>query len=199
MRVTVWSDYCCPWCYLCLDREALLVELGVSLTVLPFELHPETPPEGRPLRPGGRRAAAFAAVGAECRAVGLPFVVPPRSPNTRRALEAAEEVRRRQPEVFQPVRRSFFAAHFVEGRDLGDAAVVDDLLAAAGADADAVRHAVDRGDAAGAVDEARARAVEVGVTGAPALLVGDDLLVPGVQPRESLTRWVERLGARRRS
>ena len=65
MRVTVWSDYCCPWCYLALDRLDLLDELGVAVDLRPFELHPEIPPHGRRHRPGGRTAAAFGRVAAE--------------------------------------------------------------------------------------------------------------------------------------
>ena len=47
MRVTVWSDYLCPWCYLGRDRTALMVDLGVEVTPLAYELHPEIPPEQR--------------------------------------------------------------------------------------------------------------------------------------------------------
>lgn len=195
MYATVWSDYCCPWCYLALDREAQLEQLGVEVTVLPYELHPETPAEGVPLRPGGRRAAVFEHVGRECEAVGLAFRLPERSPNTRTVLEVAEAVRRTSPEAFPALHRSLFAAHFAEGRDLGDPAVVDDLVARAGAEPAAVRASVATGEASRWVGASMAEAVEHEVTGTPAFLLGDRLLVPGVQPRASLERWVTKLSA----
>ena len=191
----MWSDYCCPWCYLALDREAQLEELGVALTVLPYELHPETPAGGVAIRPDGRRGEAFARVGAECEAVGLPFTLPVRSPTTRAVLEVAEVVRTTQPAAFGVLHRSLFAAHFAEGRDIGDPAVVDDLVAAAGADPASVRAVVATGAATAMVDTSMATAAEHDVTGTPAFLLDDRLLVPGVQPRESLARWVAKLSA----
>lgn len=185
--MTVWSDYLCPWCYLALDREALLAELGCEVVIRPYELHPEIPPGGTELRPGGRTAAVFDRVGAECESVGLPFNRPARSPNTKDVLAAAEHVRRTQPDVFPAVHRALFDAHFVEGRDLGDPTTVDAVLEAAGA-APGRDHA--------AVRESIAEAHDHGVTATPAFLFDSGLLVPGVQPRELLVRWVERMRSR---
>ena len=184
MRVTVWSDYLCPWCYLALDREQLLEELGAEVVVRPYELHPEIPPEGTDLRDGGRTAAVFDRVGTECERVGLPFARPRRSPNTRDVLAAAEHVRLTQPDRFGEVHRALFTAHFVEGRDLGDPGVVDDVVRAAGAEPGRDHAAV-----AASIAEAR----DAGVPVTPAFLFDSGLLVPGVQPRDQLTRWVERM------
>jgi predicted DsbA family dithiol-disulfide isomerase len=188
VRVTVWSDYLCPWCYLALDREALLEELGLDVVIRPFELHPEIPLHGTELQEGGRTAAVFDRVGAECESVGLPFVRPARSPNTRDVLATAEHVRRTQPEAFSALHRALFEAHFVDGRDLGDPDTVDDIVRAVGAEPG-------RDDAA--VVESIADARDAGVTGTPAFLFESGLLVPGVQPREQLTRWVEKMSAKR--
>jgi predicted DsbA family dithiol-disulfide isomerase len=186
VRVTVWSDYVCPWCYLALDREALLEDMGLEVVVLPFELHPEIPPGGAALRPGGRTAAVFDRVGAECESAGLPFRRPDRTPNSRDVLAAAEHVRRTAPKAFPALHRSLFAAHFAGGLDLGDAGVVDDLVRGAGAEP---------GRDHDGVAAARAAALDAGATGTPAFLFESGLLVPGVQPREQLVRWVEKMTA----
>ncbi len=196
MRVTVWSDYCCPWCYLALDRLELLDELGVAADVLPFELHPETPPGGRRHRPDGRTARVFARVGAECEEAGLPFVAPGATPNTARVLEVAEAVRRTSPEAFPDLHRALFRGHFVDGLDLGDAGVVDALAEGAGADLGAVRAWQADGRAGAAVAEARAAALELGVTATPGFRFDTGLVVTGVHPRASLTRWVTRMRGR---
>ena len=47
VEAVVWSDYLCPWCYVGRDRTAAIEDLGVQVTPLPYELHPEIPPEGR--------------------------------------------------------------------------------------------------------------------------------------------------------
>ena len=196
MRVTVWSDYCCPWCYLALDRLDLLDELGVAVDLLPFELHPETPAGGRRHRPDGRTAAVFARVGAECEEAGLPFVAPGATPNTAMALQVAESVRRTSPARFPELHRRLFRARFVDGLDLGDERVVEDLAAGVGADLDAVRTWRADGRAEAAVAEARAAAVDAGVTATPAFRFDTGLVVTGAHPRASLARWVTRMRAR---
>ena len=196
MRVTVWSDYCCPWCYLALDRLEALDELGVAVDLLPFELHPEIPHGGRRHRPDGRTAAVFARVGAESAEAGLPFEPPAATPNTAMVLGASEAVRRTSPDAFPVLHRRLFRAHFVEGLDLGDEAVVDALAAEAGADVDALRAWRADGRAEAAVAEARAAALEAGVTATPAFRFDTGLIITGVHPRAALARWVTRMQAR---
>ena len=196
MRVTVWSDYCCPWCYLALDRLDLLEELGVAVDLLPFELHPEIPAGGHRHRPGGPTAAAFARVGAECAEAGLPFNPPEATPNTAMVLGAAEAVRRTAPEAFPDLHRRLFQARFVDGLDLGDQGVVEALAAEAGADIGAIRTWRADGRAEAAVAEARAAALEAGVTATPAFRFDTGLFVTGAHPRASLARWVTRMQSR---
>jgi len=142
-----WSDYLCPWCYVGQHRDLLLDELGVTVTHLPYELHPEIPPEGRSVRLGGRLRTTFDRVEAACDEVGMPFRRPIRMPNTRRALLTAEWVRREQPDTFAGVHRGLFAAHFETGEPLDDPSVLDEIVTGAGADATDVRIAVDSGRA----------------------------------------------------
>jgi predicted DsbA family dithiol-disulfide isomerase len=193
MQARLWRDYLCPWCYLGRDRTALLESLGVEVTPLAYELHPEIPPEGRRVRPDGRLAGVLAHIAAECEAVGLPFRAPTRIANTRSALEVAEVVRLRHPGAFRAVDAAFYDAQWVHDRDLGDPAVVDEALASADVDPVAVRTAVEAGEGARALEASRAEAREHDVTGTPAWWVADRLLIPGVQDRATLQRWVERL------
>src|SRR6187200_409410 len=108
MQVKVWSDYICPWCYLGRDRTALLRALGADVTQLPYELHPDLPPQGRYVEPHGRLAAVYAAIGRECEDIGMPFQTPAHVPNSRRALETAEVVRRRWPASFPALDDALF-------------------------------------------------------------------------------------------
>lgn len=193
MQVSVWSDYLCPWCYLGLDREQQLEELGVDVVIRPYELHPEIPIGGRELREGGRTAAVFDHVGRECEQVGLPFVRPRRSPNTRMVLAAAEHVRLNQPAAFAALHRALFMAHFAEGRDIEDPAVVDELIAANGGDPAPVRAAVDDGTALEGLRASMAEAMEHEVTGTPAFLMPSGFVIPGVQDRETMRRVVARM------
>jgi predicted DsbA family dithiol-disulfide isomerase len=193
VNAVLWRDYLCPWCYLGRDRTALMTSLGVEATTLGYELHPEVPTDGRPVRPDGRLAMVLEHIGAECASVGLPFRAPSRIPNTRRALETVEVVRSEHPEVFATVDDASYRAQWVDGADLGDPAVIDAVLVGAGLDAAAVGRAREQGVGAAALAASMAEAVERGVTGTPAWWVDDRLLIPGVQDRDTVERWVGRL------
>ncbi len=196
MQVQLWSDYICPWCYLGRDRTDLLVSLGAEVTPLPFELHPELPPEGRRVRSDGRLASVHELIGRECDAAGMPFRPPTHVPNSRRALETAEVVRRDWPANFAALDAALFDAHFVTGDDIGDVDMLDVLVERAGAPAAEVSSAVTRGDGRGAVTASIQEAREHGIAATPAWLFGDSFVVPGVQPREFFERVVARLRAR---
>src|SRR3954454_20961674 len=133
MEALHWRDYLCPWCWLGRDRSEVFERHGVTVVHLPYDLHPDVPEGGRAVRPGGRLSQVFDRIGAECAEAGIEFRAPTRTPNTRRALETAELVRRHAPEAFAAVDDAFFRANWVDGLDLGDAEVLDHLLASAGA------------------------------------------------------------------
>jgi predicted DsbA family dithiol-disulfide isomerase len=198
VQAVVWSDYLCPWCYLGRDRTALLERLDVSVTHRPYDLHPELPPAGRRVSATGRLADVFAYVGAECAAVGMPFRAPEHIPNTRRALLAAEVVRARWPEKFTALDGAFFAAVFVDGIDLGDRDALTSLVAGVGVNSDAVNEAIDAGAGIEELRASMASAHDAGVSGAPAWLLDDRLLIPGVQDHQSMEIWVERMRTRPR-
>ena len=83
MRVDLWADYICPWCYLALSTaEWLEQEQGCRVVWHPFELHPEIPVGGVVRSRGG--PSRFDALMAEA---GLPFERPMLAVNSHAALE----------------------------------------------------------------------------------------------------------------
>jgi predicted DsbA family dithiol-disulfide isomerase len=198
MEALFWRDYLCPWCWLGRDRTQVLLDLDIGVTHLPFDLHPELPPEGRAVRPGSRLDAVFDHIEAECRREGLDFSRPTRTPNTRRALETAEVVRRLDPDSFAALDEALFRGHWVDGIDIGDPAVIDDLVQASGAPLELV--AAQRGEGLGsaALGESMVTAREHGIAATPSWLIDGALVIPGVQPVETVERWVTRLASRSR-
>ena len=197
MEATAWSDYLCPWAYLGRDRTQLMRDLGVTVTVQAYELHPEIPPEGVAVRPGGRLDRVFATIGAECQELGIDFVAPRRSPNTRHVLETAEVVRLHAPDAFAGFDEAAARAHWVSGADLGDRDLVAELLTAAGAPAHDVAELVADGVGTAALAASMADARSVGVMATPAWWVAESLLIPGAQPRDTIERWITKMLAAR--
>lgn len=197
LEARYWRDYLCPWCYVGRDRTELIESLGVRVTPLPFELHPEIPAAGRAHRPGGRYDRLLDVIEAECAALDLPFDRPTRSPNTRRVLERTELVRVHQPEVFEAVDDACWRRHWVEGGDLGDADEVRVLLASAGVDVERLDALEAEGAGAAALAASMAEARRRGVTSTPTWVIGE-LAIPGAQPRATIERWVGRLVERSR-
>jgi predicted DsbA family dithiol-disulfide isomerase len=198
LGVVVWSDFCCPWCYLGQHRTAHLRSIGCRVTELPFALHPEWPPTGVAVRDG-----MFRRIADECESIEMPFEHPARLPSTADALAALVLVRTGWPDAVEALVAACFDAVFSpvapHGRDLGHPAVLDAIVADV-IDPEAaaeVRDAIAAGVARLTIESSTAAAHDAGATGAPAWLIDGRLLVPGVQPIDQLDRWVDRLRTRR--
>jgi predicted DsbA family dithiol-disulfide isomerase len=174
-----WYDFVCPFCYVGQQRTAILVGHGLRVIELPFQVHPDIPPGGIPAGPRG--GPMYAMLEREAREAGLPLRWPPRLPNTRRALAAAEWARRHQPHAFPQLHRDLFRAHFALGEDLDDLAVIDRHAMEAGVDLVALHAALADGSAAEAVLDAESMGRRSGVQGTPAWLLAGRL-ISGLRP-----------------
>ncbi|HYZ23898.1 MAG TPA: DsbA family oxidoreductase, partial [Rhodopila sp.] len=137
-RIDVVSDAICPWCYIGkrqLERAlAILAADGLHFTVHwnPFQLNPDMPKEGRDR--AAYRAWKFGSaeqaaelderITKAAAAVGLPFRTDlmTRTPNT---IDAHRLVWfAGQKGAQDAVMEAVFRAYFIEGRDIGQAAVL---------------------------------------------------------------------------
>jgi predicted DsbA family dithiol-disulfide isomerase len=172
-----------------LERAAWLERrYGAVLQWMPFDLHPEYPPEGVP------RTRPYEPVAAMFEAAGLPYAeVPlPKLPNSRGALILGELARER--DVYETLHPRLFSAYWAEGRDIGDPAVLVEEAVAAGMDAEDVREALAQERHSDAIERSTRMLFELGAGGVPAWLVDERLLVPGAQPHEVFERVLEQLG-----
>jgi predicted DsbA family dithiol-disulfide isomerase len=206
MRVEIWSDVVCPWCYLGKRRfERALTSLphgdDVDVVYRSFELDPTAEPgvttptvdllAGRygmsveqaedAQRQMEQRAAQD---GLTFRMAGL------RSGNTRdahRLLQFAKE-RDLQPDLVERLHR----AYFTEQASIFEHASLTELAADVGLDRDEVA-AVLSGDAYGdAVDADEAMARSLGATGVPFFVVDRRYGISGAQPPETIAEVLER-------
>jgi len=184
-----WYDFLCPFCYLGQSRNAILARHGMKIMELPFQAHPDIPPGG--VAAGPRIGPMYSNLEHEAREAGLSLNWPTRLPDTRRALAAAEWVRRHEPDAFAQFHRDLFAAHFALGEDLGSDAVIYRHASDLGIDIKALRAALADGSAMALVDEAEGMGRRYGIRGTPAWFITGHL-ISGLLPAQEFERLAER-------
>lgn len=206
VRIDVFSDVVCPWCYIGVRRLSRAIGAVVGeglpapeLEMHPFQLDPDAPAAPSPVmaayakRFGDRAPEILERVTSVAREDGieLRFDRAQRA-NTRRAhllLEHALSTAGRS--VQWSLSNLLFRAYFEDGADVGDRGVllaIADQVGVAGAAA-----AIDA-DGQG-LDAALARATELGITAVPTFVVDGRWSIPGAQDAETFARIIRRLSA----
>jgi predicted DsbA family dithiol-disulfide isomerase len=206
MRIDVWSDIACPWCFLGKHRlDAALAHVGGEHEVVyrAFELNPGAPKtydDG--LTHTERIARKFGAAPAQIEAmhtrmhglgdeVGIAFHFDRvKGGNT---FDAHRIVRLGLERGIQPaVKERMMRAYFTDGEPIGDRDALVRIAADAGLDAEEARAllAGDRFTDEVRADEARAQ--ELGITGVPFFVFAEKYAVSGAQPLEVLIQALMR-------
>ncbi|ASR44297.1 polyketide synthase [Xanthomonas citri pv. mangiferaeindicae] len=200
MRIDIWSDVVCPWCWIGKRRLQRAIALlgdeapAIDIHWHPFLLDPDADATPVPLREayarkfGGaeRTAQLLAQTQSTARAEGLPFdfdrgQVRVTTLPAHRVLALA--AREGDPDA---VGEALFHAHFAQGRNLADVEVLVEAGAAGGLDPARVRAllAGDEGEAEVRAQIAQAQAM--GIRAVPTFVIDGRLAVQGAQPPEQL-------------
>lgn len=194
MRVDIFSDIICPWCYLGRTRfrEAVAAFDGsVEVTWRPFQLDPDAP--ATPESATERLAAKFGgpakvtAMHERMRelttAAGLPYE-PERAlrANTRDAHRLVWWAGRNGGQ--EALVDRLFRAYHAEGRDIGDAETLTALAGEAGLPTDPVRVLLASDEGAAEVTRDLEQAQALGITGVPFFLFEGAWAVSGAQPAD---------------
>lgn len=166
---------------------------------MPFELHPEIPPEGRPrdeVLPAAYRGRVEDGVNRMAAEVGLHLALHERLINSRPALQAAEFAR--QQGRFDAMHHELFKAYWDEGRDVSDIAVLREVALRAGVDVAGMEAAVAAERFGDYLDARRAEAEELMINGIPAHVIADRYLVMGAQPYDLFERVMAKAGVPKR-
>lgn len=204
MKLDIFSDPVCPWCYLGkanLDRALEAhPDHPFEIEWHPFQLNPEMPPEGV-----DKRAYLAARFGegqldqihdrfrdiAKKAGVTMDPDTPKRIPNTfdaQRLIHWAGVEGRQTPMVAALMR-----AYWVEGRDISDRAVLAALAGEAGLDAAAMARLLASEADADSVAAREVHARERGVNAVPTFIVGGQYVLSGAQPPEFWGQVIEEL------
>ncbi|WP_447983847.1 DsbA family oxidoreductase [Nitrospira sp. Nam74] len=199
VRINVWSDYVCPFCYLeepVLDRIRAEYGPTVDLQWRAYELRPVPVPT---LDPAGEylRTVWNQSVYPMARQRGMTLRLPPLQPRSRRALELAEFARAKGR--FDEVHRGLFKAFFEEGQDIHNLETLVAIGTAGGLDGKMVRAALEQGLYRERVIQDEREAADLGITAVPTVMIGqadrpleDAEIISGAQPYEVIKAAVER-------
>lgn len=208
MRIEVWSDVVCPWCYIGKRRlEKALADFPaadqVEVVWHSYQLDPSAPVGGEELsrdalarRFGGPAQVQqmFDRVEATAAEEGLLFRLgQAHHTNTvaaHRVLHLALETG--GPTLQGALKEALLDAHFVKSRNVGDPEVLAEIAVAAGLDAERVAEVLGSSEYLQEVHADIAQAQAFGASGVPFFVVDGKYGISGAQPTEVFAGALER-------
>ena len=210
MRVEIYSDIVCPWCFIGKRRWEKAIETAgyanhVQVTWRPFQLNPTMPKSGMDRRTyleakfGGADARReieerLAKAGV---ADGIMFAFDriARTPNTFEAhrLMWFAQQHKRQDDLAE----GLFHAYFSEGRDIGDGQTLVDVAAEIGLDRDATRQFLASDQGVEVVREEETAGHRLGIRGVPYFVLNGTYAISGAQPPDIFVLALQKVEADR--
>ena len=203
LGIEVVHDLVCPWCYLGLRRLMRTLrrrpDLLTEIAWRPFLLNPDMPRAGMPRAEyvvrkfGGdeRARRLYASISAIGGMEGLQFRFE-RIRRTPSSVDAHRLVSRaaasgRATEVVE----ALYAAHFTDGRDIGDIQVLTDVAVACGLDGPATLAFLATDEDIDTVHADNLRAHRLGINGVPCFVIDARHAIAGAQEPEVIERLLD--------
>ena len=207
VRIDIFSDTICPWCWIGKRRLERTLDarpdLQARMVWHAFQLNPTMPADGMDRKAylaakyGGaaNARATYGRVIAEGARESLPFDFDaiPRTPNT---LDSHRLVRwaAGQPPGQTPMVEALFDAFFAKAQDVGDVEVLARVAASAGYDESAAREMLEGDDCRAEVTREDMSARNAGITGVPCFIFDGKVAVPGAVEPDVFLRVFEEHG-----
>ncbi len=209
MKVEIYSDIACPWCYIGKRRfEKALAAFPrrdeVEVVFKPYQLDPAASSSGAPLierleRKFGANAGAMTQrVTETARTEGLEMnfdrAISANTLDAHRLLWLAE--REHGAAVQHEVADRLFAAHFADGVDIARHGDLIAIAEAAGMDRERVSAFLSSDEAKDAVRADMREAQELGITAVPTFIFDGQYAVQGGQPAPIFLQALEQVAAK---
>lgn len=195
MKIEVYSDVVCPWCYIGERRlsRALAAFPGaadVEIVFRPYQLDPNASERPTPVREylekryGAVSDTMQAQVSAAAESEGIVIEWDrAQATNTHTAHRLLRLAEREYGAGVQGVLAEYlFDMHFTGGGDVGDIDELTDAAVASGMDRERVRSYLESGEASEELDAEFAHARAMGIRGVPTFVFDGRFVVQGAQP-----------------
>lgn len=197
MKIKIWSDFVCPFCYIGgkhLKDALAQMNSDIEIEYMSYELDPRSNPdkgltmvEMLQMKYGMSVEDAQAnvqRVDDMAHAAGLEFnggkAVQANTFKAHKLMQYAKTLNL-GTELFE----LFYVFHFVEGKDLSDDQVLIDGAVSIGIDADKAKEVIENDDYAMHVRNDESWASQNGVKGVPFFLIDDQVSLSGAQPTQT--------------
>lgn len=186
LKIVVYSDYICPFCYVGFYRiKKLKEEFNFEVEWRSFELHPETPKSGVLVDslPFAKEYLEMVMINVKRLAdeVGIKFTFSGKLPNSRLALIVSEFARKK--DKFNELHELIFDTYWKEGKDIGDLTVLLDLARSIGLDKKELLDYIESDEPLNILKKTSLELGNIRITGVPTFIIGDRVVV-GAQPYE---------------
>jgi predicted DsbA family dithiol-disulfide isomerase len=201
MKITVFSDYICPFCYIGIEtlRKVQPEVPPFTLEWKGFQIHPDYPAAGIPVEQRiaqygqDRYAAIWRNILSLAEGIGLEMNPPSVLTNSLMALEATAYARDQGKE--QAFSSAVYQAYFQQGQNIGDIAVILALAEQVGLDHAELLDHLKAGTYSDRIQASHQEARAFGVSGVPTFIVGSAQIV-GAQSPEVFVSMLKRVAER---
>ena len=194
MKVEIYSDISCPWCYIGEKRFAAALASfegsDIDVSFRPYQLDPAAPATARPLTAalrekfGANVQPMLDRVTGAARGEGIEMhwdrAQAANTITAHRLLRLA--LLENGPAVQRALAEKLFEAHFTNGADVGDHTLLTELAATVGMNADRVRGYLDSTEGLAETRAEIAQAQARGIRAVPTFIFDDQYVVEGGQP-----------------
>lgn len=206
MKIEIWSDVVCPFCYIGKRHleQALtqLPDLDVDITWKSFELDPNAPAEtdlniydtlakkyGRGRNWAKQMNANMVEMASKA---GLHYkmdeIKPTNSFNAHQLIHFAKESGKQEE-----MKEALLSAYFEEGKHLGDIEVLTDIAKSVGLDADQARKVLEDNSYSNDVVKDVEQAHSLGIQGVPFFYINGKYGLSGAQPVETFVEVLSKV------
>ena len=190
MKVTVFYDYICPFCYITSTNiEALSDEFDLDIDWKGIEIHAEYPTGGVKSSKTLRSLKAAETIKQTAGESGIPFIPPGFRTNSRLSLEASEFAKTRN--LFKAMHKALYNAYFQDKKNIGSLNIILELGETAGIDRILLEECLIGRSMFGQIEENKKEAAEYGVLGVPTVILGH-FPIHGNQTIDTLRHMIRR-------
>ena len=185
LRVTLFTDYICPFCFIGdLRLQHLQEDYEVLVNFRFIEIHPDTPVQGSTVDSldysEQQWQGMMDGLVEMAQEEGIKLAPVHLLANSHRALLLAEAVKKEGRVIFYKFNQALYREYFIEGKNIGDVEVLKDIASACGVSEVVFERAWQDKEYETTLQMNMSMAVKAGVTATPTFFIGQQRLTGAV-------------------